>query len=66
MALGQEATIVINGVKLSPAEAMTVRVALGSFAISLTEGLGDDDTGKSICAGYNKCVSSINRIIRVV
>jgi hypothetical protein len=43
----------INGKQLTLAQAMTVRVALGSFHISLTaEGLGNDAAGQAICDGY--------------
>jgi hypothetical protein len=48
-----EPNITINGQQLSEAEAMTVRVAVASFAMSLTdEGLGDDDHGKKMTAAY--------------
>jgi len=54
--------IIINGVKLSQAELTTLHVALNSFAIELkSEGLGDDDNGRSITAGYLGCVSSISQ-----
>lgn len=62
MALGQEATITVNGHTLTTAEAMTMRVALGSFAISLADGLGDDDTGKAICEGYKSAIARIHKM----
>jgi hypothetical protein len=53
MPLMQEPAITINGKPLTNAQAMTVRVALGSFHISLTgDGLGDDMTGQQLCQGY--------------
>ena len=43
---------------------MTIRVALQSFAMDLHQsGLGDDDTGKAICAGYLKQIGIINGLI---
>lgn len=54
--------MVINGQTLSPAEAMTVRVALGSFLMDLNEnGLGDDDHGRYMKHGYSECAKSVLR-----
>lgn len=48
-----EPVITINGKTLTIAQAMTVRVAVGSFAMSLgADGLGDDAQGKAITAAY--------------
>jgi hypothetical protein len=49
-----EPDITINEVKLSVAQAMTVRVALGSFALSLgpEDALGDDKHGRAMRDGY--------------
>lgn len=48
-----EPSIEINGITLTHGQAMTVRVALENFAMTLaSEGLGEDKTGKGICAGY--------------
>jgi hypothetical protein len=48
-----EPEITINGVRLTTAQAMTVRVALGSFMFDLQgEGLGDDDHGRAMRDGY--------------
>lgn len=58
-----EPEIVINNQKLSKAEAMTIRVAVASFQVTLQEGLGDDEAGKSICEGYKNCINLINRKI---
>ena len=56
-----EPEIIINGFKLTVAEAMTVRVAMGSFAISLApeDSLGSDTVGKGIRAGYISAGNSI-------
>jgi len=63
MSLGIEPVITVNGVTLSTAEAMTMRVALGSFLMSLQEGLGDDETGKSITRGYKRCADNIHQFM---
>ncbi len=48
-----EPIITINGQQLTNAQAMTVRVAITSFAADLVEeGLGDDETGREIAQGY--------------
>ena len=59
-----EAEIFVNGVKLNEGASMTIRVALQSFAMYLHQtGLGDDATGKAICAGYLKQIGIINGLI---
>ena len=59
-----EATITINGIKLTNAEAMTVRVAINSFLIGLRDGhLGDDDVGKSLTTGYTTNGSTVLRLM---
>lgn len=51
--MSKEANIIVNGIPLSQAESMTVRVALNNFISELKEtGLGDDETGKAISEGY--------------
>ncbi len=64
MAIGTEPNIVVNGVTLTTAEAMTVRVALGAFASNLQEGLGEDSSSDAIAAGYIGCIDRIHRIIQ--
>ena len=59
-----EPRITINGVELTTAEAMTIRVACSSFAADLRDGLGDDEIGFSICRGYNVALGSIFKAIR--
>jgi hypothetical protein len=56
-----EPNITVNGVPLTTAEAMTVRVALGAFAIDLKrEGsLGDDDHGYAMRDGYRAALRDI-------
>lgn len=56
----REATIVMNGVELTSAESMTIRVALESFASDLVQnGLGDDKHGKFIAGAYLNAVAKI-------
>jgi len=60
-----EPKIIINGCQLTPAQAMTVRVALGSFAIDLQgDGLGTDEHGKAMTAAYRYSIGAINRLMR--
>lgn len=47
-----EPIITINGTTLTIAQAMTVRVALGSFILSLRSGLGTDEHGKRMTEAY--------------
>jgi hypothetical protein len=60
-----EPEIIINSVYLTQAQAMTVRVALQSFAITLEggEGLGEDETGKAIARGYLTAIGQVNEIM---
>lgn len=59
-----EPQITINGVELTNAQAMTVRVALEDFSMTLThEGLGDDDIGIAITNGYLNAIREIRKII---
>jgi hypothetical protein len=57
-----EPSIIINGIKLSNGESMTVRVAIESFYSYLTEeGLGDDEMGIKIRDGYLGCIYQIRK-----
>ncbi len=59
-----EPKIRINKVLLTPAQSMTVRVALNNFMISLNhDGIGDDDHGKEMCKLYKERITEINEII---
>jgi hypothetical protein len=62
--MSNEANIIINGTQLSKAEAMTVRVALSNFVLDLQDGLGDDNTGKTICEGYKNCLNNIFKLLK--
>jgi hypothetical protein len=59
-----EPKITVNGTELSEAESMTVRVALGAFAVDLRGGLGDDELGFQICNGYNRCLNKIFELMK--
>lgn len=59
-----EPDIEINGISLSFAQSMTVRVALQSFGMSLQEnGLGTDLAGIQISQNYLRAIKQINEII---
>ncbi len=60
----KEPNIIINGYVCSNAQAMTMRVALGSFIISLKkDGLGEDKIGKEITNGYLKAANEIQHFM---
>lgn len=59
-----EPKITINGRELTEAQAMTVRVAVQSYAMSLSsEGLGEDETGKAIAKSYLARITEVNRFM---
>lgn len=62
MADSREPEIVINGRRLELREAMTLRVAVQSFAASLQDqdALGDDEHGRGMRAGYLAAIRGIN------
>lgn len=60
-----EAVVTVNGYTLSTAEAMTLRVALGNFAIELTEGcLKGDALQPDLHKGYLRCIATIGTVWR--
>lgn len=61
-----EPTVVINGHTLTQAQAMTVRVALGIFAMSLMDEntMGKDHTARTMTEGYSRCIGEIHKIMR--
>lgn len=61
----KEPEIIINGKVLTIGQAMTVRVALGSFAISLNEGLGEDEHGRRMTAAYRERLRELFAIMGV-
>lgn len=55
-----EPVITINGQRLTEAQAMTMRVALGYFHIGITaEGLGNDPAHRAIRDGYLQVMAQI-------
>ncbi len=57
-----EPEITINGTKLTPAQAMTLRVALGSFYMSIdVDGLGEDEYGMFMAKAYKAHSAAIYR-----
>ena len=60
--MSEEPNITINGAKLTRAQAMTVRVAIETFAITLGEGLGEDETGEAITANYLARIAEIRKL----
>ena len=61
----KEAEIIINGTPLTPAQSMTVRVALGAFAMDLQNGLGDDEHGQRMTAGYKARLAEIFKLMHL-
>lgn len=60
----KEPDIEINGWQCTPAMAMTIRVALNSFAMELeANGLGDDEHGKAMKAGYLARAREVNDLM---
>ena len=60
----EEAKITIDGIPISQGMAMTIRVALQNFAMDLqANGLGNDETGKSMTNNYLNSIREINKII---
>lgn len=61
----KEPEIIINGIRLTEAQAMTVRVALGMFCMSMSndDALGSDATARAIRNGYTYAIVGINKAI---
>ena len=54
----------LNGVQLTEGQALTLRVALESFAGELQrDGLGDDEHGRALTRGYLARIEDLRRII---
>jgi len=59
-----EPDIIINGVRLLPAAAGTIRVAVQNLATDLNaNGLGEDEVEKSIARGYLENIQFINEVM---
>ena len=59
-----EAIITINGQTLTMGQSMTIRVAIENFAMCLTSGLGEDETGRAICERYKSRIKEIRLVSR--
>ncbi len=60
----KEAHVVINGVTLTEAQSMAVRVAIESFDTHLrADGLGNDEMGVAIANGYMARISEIRTVL---
>lgn len=60
----KEANIMIRGFYLSVAESMAIRVALSSYLMQMeSEGLGDDEHGKTMSELYAKNCKSVLKAI---
>jgi hypothetical protein len=58
-----EPKIIVNGTLLTTGQAMTVRVAIQSFASDLVEnGLGEDEHGISMTKNYLDRIKEINTL----
>jgi len=59
-----EPVISINGSEVTPAMAMTIRVALESFAIDLTgDEWASDESASAIASGYGSQICKIRYLI---
>lgn len=59
-----EALVVVNGVTLTSAQSLTLRVALESFASHLiSDGLGDDEHGRTMVRLYLQRVDEIRQAL---
>jgi hypothetical protein len=58
----EEAEIVVNGVKLSDSESMTVRVAIDTLANVLAAGI-DETEGRELTEIYLAALSSIQNML---
>jgi hypothetical protein len=65
MASPLEADIIINGVRLSPAQSMAVRVAITAYHSDMCnpDALGDDEHGRAMTRAYHDRLLEVLRII---
>lgn len=62
----REPLIRVEGELLTDAQAMTLRVAMESFASSLyTDGLGEDEHGKVMAVAYLNRIDEIRKIMGI-
>jgi hypothetical protein len=64
--MSEEPEIIINGINVGPGCALTIRVAIETFAGVLIEnGLGDDEHGKIMKKNYLERINDIRKAMRV-
>ena len=59
----EEAQIVINGIKLTDAESMTVRVAIDTLANVLADGLALESDGEALANRYMVSLTRIQALL---
>ncbi len=61
----REPAIRMNGVLLTPAQAMAVRVAVTSYAMEMREpgALGDDEHGQAMAQAYADRLGEVSELI---
>jgi hypothetical protein len=59
----EEAEITINGIKLTDAESMTIRVAVDTLANVLAEDLGAEGEGQTLADRYMTALTSIQSLL---
>ncbi len=65
--MSHEPVVVMNRECLTVAQAMTIRVALESFDMSLAhDGLGDDEHGRRMTEAYRANIAAIRDVMYLV
>lgn len=60
----READMTISGIKLSPGQSLTVRVAIQSFAIHCEHAIKHDPSASNLYKGYMARINDLNDMIR--
>ncbi len=63
MAMQEEASITINGTKLTDSESMTIRVAVDTLANVLAEGLEMDGNAQELTERYMAALTHIQALL---
>lgn len=67
MMIFNEPEIIINGINVGPACAMTIRVAIEVFATDLIKnGLGDDEHGIAMVKNYKARIDDIRKAMGAI
>lgn len=59
----EEPNFIINGKPANSSQAITIRVAIESFAVDLQEGLGEETHGQDICQAYLRRIDEIRNLM---